>query len=290
MAWVELKSEEASPGLFGPQLSKSPNDDLESGVEWGCFTKHINRARCTPARRCRESSRSSRDGLTCQHINTQVGNTQAINEYTNMTGGSLLDPEPSGVFLSSPVPVTTTGSKQSLSGGGSWPCEVHISPVQTVIDLSLTTSLSFAAVNLYRRDPRSVSSQAVFKAILGQIQMLERQQESLDRKLTANMLQINCIGKEILQAITVITPDPDFQEELDEDDKLPGSDWTLNSQEQSQELIPRQEWRARKAAWQSESLEDPYIPSLESQIETAIVGDRSVVGKPPGVDVNIYYN
>ncbi|KAJ7248030.1 hypothetical protein C8J57DRAFT_1522581 [Mycena rebaudengoi] len=91
--------------------------------------------------------------------------------------------------------------------------------------------------------------------------MLERQQESLHRRLTANMLRINRIGEEILQAIAAITPDPDVQEEVEEDDNLPGSDWTLNFQEQSQELISRQERQAhRKAVQPSEPPEDPYIP------------------------------
>ncbi|KAJ6553105.1 hypothetical protein B0H19DRAFT_1072590 [Mycena capillaripes] len=60
---------------------------------------------------------------------------------------------------------------------------------------------------------------------------------------------------------------------VEEEDPIPGSDWTLDAEEQSQQLISRH-------SHAGSSSQDPYTPLLESQIEAAIIGGGKVVGRP----------
>ena len=79
-------------------------------------------------------------------------------------------------------------------------------------------------------------------------------------------------------------------ENLDDNYYLPmphsdATDYTLNSSEESQLLVPR---GCNLPPSDSNIDSDPYIPSLNSQIEMAVIGDHIVQGKPPGVSREHY--
>lgn len=131
-----------------------------------------------------------------------------------------------------------------------------------------------------RHVPNSVKF--VSRRILDQIKQVHKAQESLDKKFTENLDQLRDLAasqRAILRELTRLTGRVEEEDDLIEDDPMPGSDWTLDSQEQSQQLVPR--IRHRRYFPDTDHSQDPYTPSLESQIEAVVNNGGEVRGRPP---------
>ncbi|KAJ7441573.1 hypothetical protein FB451DRAFT_1377238, partial [Mycena latifolia] len=104
-----------------------------------------------------------------------------------------------------------------------------------------------------------------------QIEATERMQRSLDRMRKSNELQLGALLKTqqqvsaelatLVAVLTRVSPAPRHETAEDDETVIPGSDWTLDPEQESQVLVPRSTLRRR-----SESPEDPYMPSIDSQI------------------------
>ncbi|KAJ7138521.1 hypothetical protein C8R43DRAFT_955371 [Mycena crocata] len=119
---------------------------------------------------------------------------------------------------------------------------------------------------------------------------MDKMQKSLEELRESNALKMGILIRhhQVLSAqleklISVM--DLETEIEMEDNSFLDSDHWMLDPDEQSQNLIPRN--RAERYP-SLESMEDPYAPSVESQIEAAVIGDMPVRGKPPGVSRTMY--
>ncbi|KAJ7278159.1 hypothetical protein C8J57DRAFT_1713095 [Mycena rebaudengoi] len=236
-------------------------------------------------------------------LESQVSDTQAIDEYERAAAesfelapgavalcleqvredplqGELLS-EPQSLALSSPSEDSSFADRTSRESATALLRQNFGRNERGPKDL-----LKSSLVSSFLRGSRVQNSRriTVQKALLRRIQALEKRQQEFELILSSQMEDIvNALdelrygmSQTVAAALTQQTnPEPDS------DDQIPGSDWILDPEEQSQVLVPR---RVRSVRSESPDL-DPYIPSVESQIEAAIVRGSCmhVVGKLPCV-------
>ena len=140
---------------------------------------------------------------------------------------------------------------------------------------------------LHGRFPRSLQQD-----ILRRLRRTEFQCRILRKSLTIISQQNNQLLQTQQHLLTLLRPAASnyLPENLDNNYYLPmphsdATDYTLDSTEESQLLVPR----GRNLPPSDGDIDsDPYIPSLDSQIEMAVIGDHTVQGKPPGVSRDHY--
>ncbi|KAJ7654428.1 hypothetical protein DFH06DRAFT_1202391 [Mycena polygramma] len=239
---------------------------------------------------------------------SQAGDTQAIDEYNKNTDFWNVPPtgrdSAEGTELTASLGDSTgiPSSRQRLV------CDIDASaaPSASSQDLAVTGPVTPRPAVLRTRPGgrktlysphwglrRRADSASGFLThrILRELRDLRKAQDSLDREFAVHLSRMQdlvSLQRQVLQAISNLAdsdtkPDQGMVAD-EEEDPIPGSDWTLDPEEQSQLLIPRDTVTRRPIESRSPSpSQDPYTPSLESQVEAAIIGGHDVLGRPPCV-------